>query len=167
MASTAGHAKAHKVENAHAEEIRQYSAPSCGENMIRRRLEADRGWGGRVPQGRGTGQMTGGGRRRGRRGGRRKRKRWNRKSVRNRTRTRTRSWSIDRSLRERELTVPIHQGLLTLRGLEGRCSCAPCYSPHADCQAGRCQCAGNYGCWSCNGGRTQCQPGPGSGQCWT
>ncbi|KAF4502473.1 hypothetical protein FAGAP_1288 [Fusarium agapanthi] len=61
----------------------------------------------------------------------------------------------------------IDKPLLALRGLEARCSCFPCYSPHADCQPGKCQCAGNYGCWSCGGGRMQCQPGPGSGQCWT
>ncbi|KAF5678683.1 hypothetical protein FHETE_1124 [Fusarium heterosporum] len=60
----------------------------------------------------------------------------------------------------------IDRPLLALRGLESRCSCAPCYSPHADCTPGRCQCAGNYGCWSCSGGRMQCQPGPGSGVCW-
>ncbi|KAE8371244.1 hypothetical protein BDV26DRAFT_298962 [Aspergillus bertholletiae] len=39
--------------------------------------------------------------------------------------------------------------------------------PHADCTPGKCQCNGNYGCWSCQGGRMQCQPGPGSGKCWT
>ncbi|KAH6985463.1 hypothetical protein EDB80DRAFT_590782 [Ilyonectria destructans] len=61
----------------------------------------------------------------------------------------------------------IDKGILTERHLEARCDCFPCYSPHADCSPGKCQCAGSYGCWSCNGGRTQCQPGPGSGQCWT
>ncbi|KAF5855435.1 hypothetical protein ETB97_009223 [Aspergillus alliaceus] len=44
--------------------------------------------------------------------------------------------------------------------------CAGWLTPHADCTPGKCQCAGNYGCWSCSGGRMQCQPGPGSGQCW-
>ncbi|KAB8265728.1 hypothetical protein BDV32DRAFT_115778 [Aspergillus pseudonomiae] len=39
--------------------------------------------------------------------------------------------------------------------------------PHADCEPGKCQCRGDYGCWSCQGGRMQCQPGPGSGTCWT
>ncbi|PTD07625.1 hypothetical protein FCULG_00007199 [Fusarium culmorum] len=57
----------------------------------------------------------------------------------------------------------IDKPLLALRGLEARCDCFPCYSPHADCSPGKCQCAGDYGCWSCGGGRMQCQPGPGSG----
>ncbi|KAF5003715.1 hypothetical protein FDECE_9747 [Fusarium decemcellulare] len=71
-------------------------------------------------------------------------------------------------IKEGEYTYTgIDKPLLTLRGLEARCDCFPCYSPHADCSPGKCQCAGDYGCWSCNGGRTQCQPGPGSGQCWT
>ncbi|KAJ5291577.1 hypothetical protein N7478_000828 [Penicillium angulare] len=38
---------------------------------------------------------------------------------------------------------------------------------HASCTIGQCQCLGNNGCYSCNGGRVQCQPGPGSGVCWT
>ncbi|KAJ4302431.1 hypothetical protein N0V88_002575 [Collariella sp. IMI 366227] len=50
--------------------------------------------------------------------------------------------------------------------IEKRCTGA--YLPaHASCTPGKCQCLGNYGCWSCRGGRMQCQPGPGSGVCWT
>jgi hypothetical protein len=51
-------------------------------------------------------------------------------------------------------------------GIEKRCTGA-WKTPHADCQPGKCECLGNYGCWSCSGGRMQCQPGPGSGVCWT
>ncbi|KAL2130462.1 hypothetical protein VTI74DRAFT_6373 [Chaetomium olivicolor] len=51
-------------------------------------------------------------------------------------------------------------------GIEKRCTGA-FLPPHADCTPGKCQCLGNYGCWSCSGGRMQCQPGPGSGVCWT
>ncbi|CAJ2501006.1 Uu.00g038590.m01.CDS01 [Anthostomella pinea] len=50
-------------------------------------------------------------------------------------------------------------------GIEARCSGTRL--PKSDCDPGKCQCAGNYGCWGCNGGRVQCQPGPGSGVCWT
>ncbi|KAB5566739.1 hypothetical protein GE09DRAFT_1211801 [Coniochaeta sp. 2T2.1] len=51
------------------------------------------------------------------------------------------------------------------RGLEARCG--ENFPPHSDCVIGQCQCSSGYGCYSCNGGRVQCQPGPGSGQCWT
>ncbi|KAK4038357.1 hypothetical protein C8A01DRAFT_37670 [Parachaetomium inaequale] len=51
-------------------------------------------------------------------------------------------------------------------GIEKRCTGA-WKTPHADCKPGQCECLGDYGCWSCGGGRMQCQPGPGSGQCWT
>ena len=51
------------------------------------------------------------------------------------------------------------------RGLEARCG--ENFPPHSDCVIGQCQCSAGYGCYSCNGGRTQCQPGPGSGECWT
>ncbi|KND88958.1 hypothetical protein TOPH_06411 [Tolypocladium ophioglossoides CBS 100239] len=55
---------------------------------------------------------------------------------------------------------------LAVRGLEARCDCGLfCQSPHADCDPGACECAGNFGCWAC-GGRMQCQPGPGSGVWW-
>ncbi|OIW25347.1 hypothetical protein CONLIGDRAFT_685197 [Coniochaeta ligniaria NRRL 30616] len=50
------------------------------------------------------------------------------------------------------------------RGLEARCG--ENYPPHSDCVIGQCQCSKGYGCYSCNGGRVQCQPGPNSGQCW-
>ncbi|KAH6840733.1 hypothetical protein B0I37DRAFT_357589 [Chaetomium sp. MPI-CAGE-AT-0009] len=51
-------------------------------------------------------------------------------------------------------------------GVDKRCDGAY-KQPHEDCNPGKCECLGNYGCWSCNGGRMQCQPGPSSGQCWT
>ncbi|KAL2151785.1 hypothetical protein VTH82DRAFT_6883 [Thermothelomyces myriococcoides] len=51
-------------------------------------------------------------------------------------------------------------------GIEKRCDGA-FLPPHASCDPGKCQCLGDYGCWSCNGGRMQCQPGPGSDVCWT
>ncbi|KAI1061420.1 hypothetical protein LB507_011231 [Fusarium sp. FIESC RH6] len=60
------------------------------------------------------------------------------------------------------------QGLLAARGLEKRCNCFPeCRRPGSNCAPGKCECSGDYGCWSCGGGRMQCQPGPGSGVCWT
>ncbi|KAE8150911.1 hypothetical protein BDV25DRAFT_139347 [Aspergillus avenaceus] len=40
------------------------------------------------------------------------------------------------------------------------------FPSHSDCTPGKCQCSGKNGCWSCGGGRVQCQPGPGSGECW-
>ncbi|KAM0193527.1 hypothetical protein ACHAPA_011430 [Fusarium lateritium] len=62
----------------------------------------------------------------------------------------------------------IDKGLLALRGLEKRCNCFPeCRRPASNCRPGKCECSGDYGCWSCSGGRMQCQPGPGSGVCWT
>ncbi|KAI0122742.1 hypothetical protein F4814DRAFT_458329 [Daldinia grandis] len=45
--------------------------------------------------------------------------------------------------------------------------CSGYLTQHADCTPGKCQCLGNNGCWACNGGRMQCQPGPDSGECWT
>ncbi|KAJ9137136.1 hypothetical protein NKR23_g9355 [Pleurostoma richardsiae] len=51
------------------------------------------------------------------------------------------------------------------RGLEARCG--ENWPPHSDCVPGQCQCSAGYGCWSCDGGRFQCQPGPDSGECWT
>ncbi|POR39277.1 Uncharacterized protein TPAR_00530 [Tolypocladium paradoxum] len=60
---------------------------------------------------------------------------------------------------------------LALRGLEARCNCAvggTCVLPGGNCVPGRCQCMGDYGCWSCKGGRMQCQPDPRDGKsCWT
>ncbi|KAL6922507.1 hypothetical protein ACHAPO_011157 [Fusarium lateritium] len=62
----------------------------------------------------------------------------------------------------------IDKGLLAARGLEARCNCFPeCRRPGSNCAPGKCECSGDYGCWSCGGGRMQCQPGPGSGVCWT
>ncbi|RBR23413.1 uncharacterized protein FIESC28_03792 [Fusarium coffeatum] len=62
----------------------------------------------------------------------------------------------------------IDKGLLAARGLEKRCNCFPeCRRPGSNCAPGKCECSGDYGCWSCGGGRMQCQPGPGSGVCWT
>ncbi|KAH7183645.1 uncharacterized protein B0J16DRAFT_416678 [Fusarium flagelliforme] len=62
----------------------------------------------------------------------------------------------------------IDKGLLAARGLEERCNCFPeCRRPGSNCAPGKCECSGNYGCWACGGGRMQCQPGPGSGVCWT
>ncbi|KAJ3542972.1 hypothetical protein NM208_g3811 [Fusarium decemcellulare] len=43
-------------------------------------------------------------------------------------------------IKEGEYTYTgIDKPLLTLRGLEARCDCFPCYSPHADCSPGKCQ----------------------------
>ncbi|KAL2171401.1 hypothetical protein VTG60DRAFT_3044 [Thermothelomyces hinnuleus] len=66
------------------------------------------------------------------------------------------------------LYVGLDESVLERRsdGVEKRCDGA-FLPPHAGCTPGKCQCLGNYGCWSCNGGRMQCQPGPGSGVCWT
>ncbi|KAI2465966.1 hypothetical protein F4781DRAFT_434882 [Annulohypoxylon bovei var. microspora] len=50
-------------------------------------------------------------------------------------------------------------------GIDKRCSGH--LEPGSDCTPGKCDCLGKNGCYSCNGGRTQCQPGPGSGVCWT
>ncbi|KAI0828777.1 hypothetical protein F5Y06DRAFT_302183 [Hypoxylon sp. FL0890] len=58
-------------------------------------------------------------------------------------------------------------GLDDIVSLEQGKRCTGLYLAHSDCTPGKCQCAGNYGCWACNGGRMQCQPGPGSGVCWT
>ncbi|KAF7526686.1 hypothetical protein G7054_g10686 [Neopestalotiopsis clavispora] len=59
----------------------------------------------------------------------------------------------------------LSQGTIETRSLEARCG--ENFPPHSDCVIGQCQCSAGYGCYSCNGGRVQCQPGPGSGQCWT
>ncbi|KAI1475921.1 hypothetical protein K445DRAFT_25755 [Daldinia sp. EC12] len=56
-------------------------------------------------------------------------------------------------------------GVGEIPDIEKRCSGN--LKPRADCQPGKCQCQNGYGCWSCNGGRVQCQPGPNSGVCWT
>ncbi|KAK0713713.1 hypothetical protein B0T26DRAFT_783103 [Lasiosphaeria miniovina] len=65
------------------------------------------------------------------------------------------------------LFVGADRSTLEKRGLDVEARCSGFLPPHSDCDPGKCQCIGNNGCWSCNGGRMQCQPGPGSGQCWT
>ncbi|KAG6083514.1 hypothetical protein E4U15_001956 [Claviceps sp. LM218 group G6] len=57
------------------------------------------------------------------------------------------------------------KNVLALRALEKRCSCWPCMGLGGDCKPGHCNCLGSNGCYSCNGGRYLCQPGPGSTVC--
>ncbi|KAG5958401.1 hypothetical protein E4U56_005619 [Claviceps arundinis] len=57
------------------------------------------------------------------------------------------------------------KNLLALNNLQRRCMCNLCFSPGMECHPYKCECVGNYGCYSCNGGRFLCQKGPGSGVC--
>ncbi|KAG6018263.1 hypothetical protein E4U41_003986 [Claviceps citrina] len=75
-----------------------------------------------------------------------------------------------------EATVgEVTEGEHTYRGLakslvadnvSRQCSCGlKCYAVGDACKVYKCQCAGQAGCYSCNGGPYVCQPGPGSGKC--
>ncbi|KAG6058578.1 hypothetical protein E4U17_007883 [Claviceps sp. LM77 group G4] len=59
------------------------------------------------------------------------------------------------------------KNVLVLRDLERRCRCSPwpCTERGQICEPGHCNCFGSNGCYSCNGGRYLCQPGPGSTVC--
>lgn len=53
------------------------------------------------------------------------------------------------------------QAAFSLHGRIDLCWCGfRCKKPRENCVPGKCQCAGDYGCWGCNRGRIQCQPDP-------
>ncbi|KAG5925328.1 hypothetical protein E4U42_004409 [Claviceps africana] len=57
------------------------------------------------------------------------------------------------------------KNLLDARDSQRRCTCFPCWSRGQPCNPGKCECYGSDGCYSCRGGRSVCQPGPGSNIC--
>ncbi|KAG5925329.1 hypothetical protein E4U42_004410 [Claviceps africana] len=57
------------------------------------------------------------------------------------------------------------KNVLALGDLKRQCKCGPCYAHGAPCVPYQCECIGNNGCYSCNGGKFVCQRGPGSGEC--
>ncbi|KAG6117021.1 hypothetical protein E4U13_001425 [Claviceps humidiphila] len=59
------------------------------------------------------------------------------------------------------------KNLLALSNVQRQCACfANCKDPLEPCEAYQCQCKGDYGCYSCNGGKYLCQKGPGSNTCF-
>ncbi|KAG6286203.1 hypothetical protein E4U09_006855 [Claviceps aff. purpurea] len=58
------------------------------------------------------------------------------------------------------------RNLLALSNVQRQCVCfSSCKDPFQECKPYECQCRGDWGCYSCNGGKFLCQKGPNSNTC--